>query len=163
MSDVALRYLQAIHVAAMRHRGAHEPVLTDQTWQDLIVWAAPRGLMRRGSDDVRGIGVLWDDPRQFSPRERRYDVGVPIQPGDAERVDAPAFHLVTAPGRYLCATHTGPYEELSSFYDALASGPLASGEWTLLAQPIIEIYRNSPSEVVADELITEIYVPAVRT
>jgi DNA gyrase inhibitor GyrI len=161
MSDVALQYLQPIWVAALRHRGPHDPALTDATWQELIVWASPRRLLGR-SLDARGIGLLWDDPRQFDARDRRYDVGVPIDPQDAPSVEAPGFVVVTTPGRYLKVTHEGAYEQLQSTYEQVFDGPMRYDGWTLLAQPIIEIYRNSPSEVGEDELRTDIYVPAAK-
>ncbi len=161
MSDVQLQYLQPIWVAAIRHRGAHDPNLTDATWQELIVWASPRRLLGR-SLDARGIGLLWDDPRQFGARDRRYDVGVPIDPEDAASVEPPGFVVVTAPGRYLKATHRGAYEHIQSTYEAVFDGPMRYDGWTLLAQPIIEIYRNSPSEVDEDDLETDIYIPAAK-
>jgi AraC family transcriptional regulator len=161
MSEVALQYLQPIWVAAIRHRGAHDPALTDATWQELIVWASPRRLLGKSSD-ARGIGLLWDDPRRFDARDRRYDVGVPIEPRDAEDVTPPGFVVVTAPGRYLKATHQGPYEQIQSTYERIFDGPMRYDGWTLLAQPIIEIYRESPSEVAEDELRTDIYLPAAK-
>lgn len=161
MSDVSLQYLQPIWVAAFRHRGAHDPGLTDATWQELIVWASPRRLLGR-SAEARGVGLLWDDPRSFSARDRRYDVGVPIDPADIAAVEAPGFVVVTAPGRYLRASHIGPYEELLGAYEQVVSGPLRYDGWTLLAQPIVEVYRNSPSEVSEDELHTDIYFPVAK-
>jgi len=161
MSDVALRYLNAIWVATLRHRGSHDPGLTDATWQDLILWASPKGLLGR-SADMRGIGLLWDDPRQFGARDRRYDVGVPITPEDAAGIEPPGFVIVTAPGRYLCATHEGSYDRILDTYEEVVSGPLRFDGWTLLAQPIVEVYRNSPSEVDEDELRTDIYFPVAK-
>ena len=161
MSDIALRYLNAIWVAAHRHRGAHDPSITDATWQELIVWASPRRLLGR-SEDARGVGLLWDDPRQFGANDRRYDVGVPIHPSDVERIDDPGFVVVTSPGRYLCATHIGPYETILDTYEAVIDGPLRFDGWTLLAQPIVEVYRDSPSEVAGDELTTDVYFPVAK-
>ncbi|MCB0878847.1 MAG: GyrI-like domain-containing protein [Thermoleophilia bacterium] len=161
MTDVELQYLQPIWVAAFRHRGPHDPVLTDETWGELIVWASPRRLLGR-SMDARGIGLCWDDPRQHDARDRRYDVGVPIDPEDAAAVDAPGFVLVTAPGRYLRVTHRGAYERILSTYDEVFDGPMRYDGYTLLAQPIIEIYRDTPSEVDEDELRTDIYFPVVK-
>lgn len=161
MSDVALQYLHAIWVAAIRHGGAHDPGHTDATWQDLIIWASPRRLLGRTSD-ARGVGLLWDDPRQFSPRERRYDVGVPIGHEDVENVTPPGFVVVTAPGRYLCATHHGEYERIFDTYEKVLEGPMRYDGWTLLAQPIIEVYRNSPSEVHSEDLQTDIYFPVAK-
>lgn len=161
MSDVALQYLHAIWIAAIRHRGPHDPALTDATWQELIVWASPRRLLGR-SLEANGVGLLWDDPRQVEPRERRYDVGVPIDPQDVESVTAPGFVLVTAPGRYLRATHEGSYDRILSTYEQVVNGPLRYDGWTLLAQPIIEVYRNSPSEVAEEDLRADLYFPVAK-
>lgn len=161
MSDVALQYLHAIWVAAIRHRGPHDPGAADATWQELIVWASPRRLLGR-SMDARGVGLLWDDPRQVEARGRRYDVGVPIDPQDVEQVSAPGFVLVTAPGRYLKVTHEGEYERILDSYERVIDGPLRYDGWTLLAQPIVEVYRNSPSEVAEEELRTDIYFPVAK-
>lgn len=161
MSDVALQYLHAIWVAAIRHRGPHDPSLTDATWQELIIWASPRRLLGR-SLDARGIGLLWDDPRQVEARDRRYDVAVPIDPQDAELVERPGFVLVTTPGRYLRTTHHGDYDRILDTYEQVVNGPLRYDGWTLLAQPIIEVYRNSPSEVSEDDLRTDIYFPVAK-
>lgn len=161
MSDIELQYLQSIRVAAIRHRGAHEPVLTDGTWGELIVWASPRRLLGR-SLDVRGVGLCWDDPRYHDARERRYDVGVPIDAADVDQVDRPGFVVVTTPGRYLRATHVGPYDRLLDTYAEVIDGPLRYDGWTLLAQPIVELYRNSPSEVAPEDLRTDVYFPVIK-
>lgn len=161
MSDVALQYMQPMWIAAMRHRGIHNPGLTDATWQDLIVWASPRKLLSR-SLDARGVGLLWDDPRQFAPSDRRYDVGVPIEREDALSVEAPGFVLVTAPGRYLKITHEGSYDRIDSTYADVFDGAMRYEGWVLFAQPIIEVYRNSPSEVPSEKLRTDIYIPAAK-
>ncbi|MCW2956195.1 MAG: transcriptional regulator, AraC family [Thermoleophilia bacterium] len=161
MSDISLQYLKPIWVAALRHRGPHDPGVADATWQDMIVWASPKGLLGR-ADDIRGVGLLWDDPRQFSARDRRYDVGVPINADDVPQIAPPAFVVVTAPGRYLCATHMGHYERITQTYAEVVEGPLRTDGWTLLAQPIVEVYRNSPSEVPEDELRTDIYFPVAK-
>ena len=161
MTDVALQYLNSVRIAAIRHRGPHDPRLADATWQDLIVWASPRGLLGR-RPDVRGVGLLWDDPRSSEARDRRYDVGVPIDPEDDPQVDGAGFVLVTAPGRYLRAVHMGAYDRLMETYDDVLQGPLRYDGWTLLAQPIVEVYRNSPSEVPEDDLHTDIYFPVAK-
>lgn len=161
MPDSSLQYLKSIVVVAQRHRGAHQPHLTDATWQELILWASPRGLLGR-RDDVRGVGVLWDDPRQFGPHDRRYDVGIPIDQADVESIESPAFVLITAPGRYTCVTHEGAYDRIFETYEAVIDGELRYGDQVLLAQPIIEVYRNSPSEVAEADLRTDIYFPTFK-
>lgn len=161
MGEIVVEQLDAIWVAAMRHDGPHDPGHTDATWNDLIVWASPRKLLGRALD-MRGVGLVWDDPRQFMPSQIRYDVGVPIDPEDEDLVDDPAFVLVTAPGSYLRATHIGSYDSILRTYDLAIGGPLRYEAWALLAQPIIEVYRDSPAEVGEDDLRTDIYFPVIR-
>jgi effector-binding domain-containing protein len=79
-----------------------------------------------------------------------------------ENVTPPGFVLVTAPGRYLTATHQGKYDKLLDTYERVIDGPLRYDGWTLLAQPIIEVYRNSPSEVDEEDLRTDIYFPVAK-
>lgn len=161
MTDIALQYLNSLRIAAIRHRGTHDPRIADATWQELIVWGSSRRLLGR-HPEVRGVGLLWDDPRSVEPRDRRYDVGVPITPEDDAVVEYPGFVLVTAPGRYLRAVHEGAYDHLMDTYDEVLTGALVAGGWTLLAQPIVEVYRNSPSEVPEAELRTDVYFPVAK-
>src|SRR5687768_622997 len=100
--------LEPLVVAAVRHRGSHDPRMTDATWEQLILWASPRRLLGR-SLEIKGVGLLWDDPRTVSADERRYDVAIPIDPEDAESVETPARVLITMPGEYVMQRHHGPY------------------------------------------------------
>lgn len=161
MSEAQFEELSPIVVATIRHQGPHDPRLTDDAWDRLILWASPRRLLGRRSD-LRGVGLLWDDPRKFAPAERRYDVGVPIDIEDAASVEDPAFVTVTMPGRYLKVTHEGDYGLLSRTYEAALDNTIRYAGLELAAAPIIELYRNSPAEVAEDELITDIMFPVAQ-
>lgn len=153
--------LDPIIIAAIRHRGPHDPRHTDAAWEELIVWASPRRLLGRRFD-VRGVGLLWDDPRIFPPDQRRYDVGIPIDPEDAPDVERPAFVTVTSPGEYLKATHKGPYDTISRTYDDVLGNTLRYERMEMVAAPMIELYRNSPAEVAEEDLTTDIYIPVIQ-
>jgi AraC family transcriptional regulator len=156
-----LRHLDSLLVATLRHVGPHDPSLTSDTWQDLIVWASPRRLLGR-HPEVRGVGLLWDDPTTVPADERRYDVGVPIDEADIPAVELPMRVLRTLPGEYLHLRHVGDYERLPFTYEsALGISMLAEG-MRLAAAPALELYRNSSAEVPTDELLTDIYLPVVR-
>jgi AraC family transcriptional regulator len=162
MADEAqIEQLEAMIIATIRHVGPHTPTGTSSTWEDLILWASPRRLLGRGFD-VRGVGLLWDDPRIFDNDERRYDVGIPIDREDADVVDGPAFITVTMPGEYLKVTHRGNYDRLMHTYDNAMPEAIRHNRVEMAAAPIIEMYRNSPSDVSEDDLITDIYVPIAR-
>lgn len=60
-------------------------------------------------------------------------------------------------GRFACVTHAGSYEELGLAYHALYAWAQLHGH-----EPrglIREVYRNDPTEVGADELVTELMMP----
>lgn len=153
--------LDPIIIAAIRHRGDHLPEKTSATWEELILWASPLRLLGRDFN-IRGIGLLWDDPRQFTPDRRRYDVGIPIDAEDAEIVMPPAFVLVTMPGEYMKFRHMGPYDKIHETYREALGVSMQVEELELISAPIIEIYRNSPSEVDEDDLATDIYFPVIQ-
>ena len=161
MAPLETEDLGPIVVAALRHRGAHSPMSTDGTWSDLILYASPRRLLGR-NPEVRGVGLLWDDPRTFPDDERRYDVGIPIDREDISDIERPAFVIVTCPGRYMKVRHVGPYDELLRTYHDVLSNTLRYEELTLVGSPIIELYRNSPADVEEDDLVTDIYLPVIK-
>lgn len=147
-------------LAAMRHDGPHLPESTDHTWERLILWASPRRLLGRDSL-VRGVGLLWDDPRALEPEERRYDAAIPVTAEDVARVDRPAIVLLTMPGRYLKVRHIGPYDQLHETYRSALGTTMRAAGGELAAAPMLEVYRNSPSETPSDQLVTDLYVPIV--
>lgn len=153
--------LPPLIVASIRHSGKHSPEVTSHTWEELILWASPKRLLGR-QDGLRGIGLLWDDPRQWPAELRRYDVGIPISPEDSAHVAPPAFLHVTMPGRYLRVTHRGPYEEIMSSYRHAFDVTMKVEDLELVSAPMIELYRNSPSEVAPEHLVTDIYLPVTH-
>lgn len=155
-------YLEPLVVVAMRHSGPHRPELTATTWEQLILWAAPKRLLGSSGHDVRGVGILWDDPRQFAPDMRRYDVSIPIDPDHSDVVEPPAFLHVLMPGDYMKVTHHGSYSHLPNTYTEALGIAMQVDDLELLAAPIIEVYRNSPSEVDEDDLVTDLYFPVIE-
>lgn len=155
-----LEQLPPITIAAFRHVGKHEPFYTDDTWERLILWASPKRLLGR-DPDIRGVGLLWDDPRIVPADGRRYDAGVPIFPEDIPAIEHPALVLITMPGEYMHVRQVGPYSQLPQTYQNALGLTMRAEGLELAAAPIIELYRNSPSEVSSDELITDIYLPLV--
>lgn len=153
--------IDMILIAALRHEGPHLPDHTDAAWEQLILWASPRRLLGRDMD-IRGVGLLWDDPTRFAPEHRRYDVGIPIDVEDIGDVEEPSFVLVTMPGEYLKVRHAGPYGRLPDTYDQALGISLQAARLRLVAAPIIELYRNSPAEVEEDDLVTDLYFPVVQ-
>lgn len=155
------QHLDPLFVAAFRHGGQHLPEATDSTWERLILWASPRRLLGRNLE-VKGVGLLWDDPRSVAPHGRRYDVGIPIDREDIDDIEEPAIVLLTMPGDYVRIRHTGPYDQLPRAYEQALGLPMQAAKLELVAAPILELYRNSPSEVAPDDLVTDLYFPVVQ-
>ena len=156
-----LEHLDSMLVATLRHQGEHTPDATSGTWQDLIVWASSRRLLGRRAD-VRGIGLLWDDPHALPRTARRYDTGIPIDPVDVPDVSEPVHVLRTMPGAYLRVEHEGDYALLPVTYERAIDVTLRASGLTLAAAPALELYRNSAAEVPVDELRTSLFLPVVR-
>ncbi|MBC7643884.1 MAG: GyrI-like domain-containing protein [Thermoleophilia bacterium] len=158
---ISYQHLAPIIVASMRHRGAHIPEATNATWEELILWASPRKLLGRRVD-LRGVGLLWDDPRQWPADQRRYDVGVPVNPVDSELIEAPAFLTLTLPGTYGVIRYTGPYSEIPKVVEQALTIHLPLTGHELVAAPILELYRNSPADFAESDLITDICIPVTK-
>jgi predicted transcriptional regulator YdeE len=71
-----------------------------------------------------------------------------------------ALRTIAAP--YLLFEHTGPYDDLPAFYERILGMQMTFTGMALAAAPIIEVYRNSPAEVAAEDLKCDIYVPVVK-
>ena len=158
---VSYQHLAPIIVASMRHRGPHVPAATNATWEELILWASPRRLLGR-RPDLRGVGLLWDDPRQWPADQRRYDVGVPVDPIDSQIIEAPAFLTLTLPGTYGVVRHTGPYSEIPAVIEHALTVDMPMTGHELVAAPILELYRNSPADFLESELVTDICIPVTK-
>lgn len=159
--SVSYQHLAPIIVATMRHRGPHVPASTNTTWEELILWASPRRLLGR-RPDLRGVGLLWDDPRQWAPDQRRYDVGVPIDAADSQLIEPPAFLTLTLPGTYGVVRHTGPYELIPEVIERTLGVDMPMTGNELVAAPILELYRNSPAEYAEADLVTDICIPVTK-
>lgn len=63
-------------------------------------------------------------------------------------------------GKYAVFTHIGPYSLLPDFYNSVIATIQHSAELDVeMTSPIFEKYLNSPTDTVAEELITELWIP----
>lgn len=94
----------------------------------------------------------WDE----KSGKMKVDVGIPVAPGDAGRIEGEVAAGETPSGSALKAIHVGPYDTLTSTYDVLMAHmkekgiPLSSVSW--------EVYANDPETTPPDKLVTEIYM-----
>jgi AraC family transcriptional regulator len=102
------------------------------------------------------VAIYHDQPETTPPDQLRSDAAL-VVPADVA-LPAELTEQRLPAGRYARTSHTGPYEQLPQVWARLIGEWLpASGE-RMAASPSYELYRNDPSRVPKDELLTELYV-----
>jgi effector-binding domain-containing protein len=85
----------------------------------------------------------------------RVHVGMPVAPGATA---GPGVDVVDMPGATVAWTlHKGPYSAVGAAYGAISAWVAANGRES--GGPPREIYLNDPTEVPAEELLTEVDWP----
>ncbi len=149
---VEIREVPAMRVAFVRHVGPYAQC--KGAWDKLCMWAGRKGLVGAGT---RMFGVGHDDPDVTPPEKIRYDACVTID--DDVQGEGEINVQSIGGGRYMVATHNGPYEKLSETYAALC------GQWAprsgeeLRSAPCLEEYLNDPGSTVPEDLLTDVFVP----
>lgn len=105
-------------------------------------------------------GVIEHDD-QYTERDVDLSIFVPVAPGT--RVDAP-LEIVELPERdCLVARVVGPYDQITAAHDLInrriADDGLRVRSDDTVAARAFNIYLNTPAEVSADQLVTEVYEP----
>jgi AraC family transcriptional regulator len=153
-SEVTIRELPALRLAAMSHTGSYMAV--GAVFQRLQAWAASRGLI---GPETRFLGLYHDDPETVPAQKLRSEATVTVGP---EVVADPAagVRILELPARRVATLRfRGPYAELESAYARLYRDWLpASGEEPADA-PALEEYLNDCRSLPPAEWLTDIMVP----
>ncbi len=149
---VKIVHLPPIRVAFLRHVGPYNEC--GLTWDRLCTWLGKEGLLGMG---VRFIGVGYDDPECTPPEKVRYDACVEVG-ADFEPADGIGVQYIEG-GDYACATHVGPYEQLSDVYTVLMGQWIPNQQRSLRNVPCFEIYLNTPENTAPEDLVTDVHVP----
>ncbi len=139
-------------VAFLRHMGPYSTC--GPTFQRLMGWAGPRGLLGPGTVC---LGICHDDP-ELTPAEKiRFDccfnVGPSFQPEGEIGVQS------IAGGDHAIVTYRGPYTGLGEAYRWLYGGWLPTSGREPNTSPPYEIYVSNPMNTKPEDLVTEIYLP----
>jgi AraC family transcriptional regulator len=152
--DVRLETLSPMPVAFLRHVGPYEDEALTQTWEKLLSWARPRGLL--GPRTLR-IGISYDNPHVTPPDKLRYDACVttdrPVPPEGEVGVQE------IAGGEYAVVTHRGPYEKLTETYAQLYGDWLPNSGREPADMHGFVILRRGPRDTAPQDLVTDICVP----
>jgi AraC family transcriptional regulator len=152
--DVTIKDIPAYRVAAVRHVGPYAQI--SQAFARLGALAGPAGLIGHGAIM---LAIYYDNPESTPPQNLRSDAALTI--ADDARLPEGLLEMHLPAGRYAMTSHVGPYEQLGDVWARFIGEWLpASGE-RLADTPSYEIYRNTPADVPADRLVTELYLPLV--
>ncbi len=104
------------------------------------------------------FAIYYSNPQKVPPEEFKYDVGFPIQD---EVTGTDKILIVSIPEhRVVYTVYKGPYANIDRVYDALVKFVLTH-DYDVIGSPK-EIYFNSPEEVAASELLTEVQFPVIK-
>ena len=152
MLPITIKTLPAHRLAAMAHSGAFPAIgLAFETAGAVF---ATRKLLPQ----TKGMmGVYYDDPSAIPEPELHGFAGMIV--ADDFDIPAPLQEVVVAAGPYAVLTYTGPYAGLPLAYDYLYRTWLPASGHQVGAQPVIELYLNSPADTAPDKLVTEVCLP----
>ena len=150
LMPITIREREPMRLAAIEHRGAHADV--GRTFQKLMAWAGPRGLLGGGATG----GTLYLGDQDGASDDARAIVGVTVDE-DCAGDDVVSIYDVPG-GRHAILTHRGPYAQLPQSYNELFAWLPTSGEAPGDA-PLFEVYLNDPRSTPPEDLLTEICLP----
>lgn len=151
---VRIETLAAIRVARIRHVGPYEEI--GPCFERLFGWAADSG-----SGIGRVLSLSYDNPDTTRAEELRSDACIEVQGAVAPR-DGIVLETVGG-GRYAIHAYRGPYRGLRKAYRRLFEAWLPGSGEEADDRPCMEIYRNSPLDTPAVQLVTEICLPLRTT
>jgi AraC family transcriptional regulator len=150
--DVEIKEMPELRTAGVRHVGPYNQI--GLAFGRLGEIAGPAGLF--GQPGAAMIGIYHDDPETVPKDQLQSDAAITVP--DGMPLPAGLKEQRIPAGRYATTTHVGPYEELPDVWARLM------GEWLPATGNRIgpgasyEIYRNDPTKVAKQDLITELYV-----
>jgi AraC family transcriptional regulator len=119
-----------------------------------MAWAARKRLL---GPSIRALGIPHDDPEVIPREALRYDAALVVP--EQVQAEGEIGIQVLGPGEYAVATHKGPYQRVGETYARLCGEWLPASGRQELAAPAFEVYRNSPAQTPAEDLLTDIHVP----
>jgi AraC family transcriptional regulator len=149
---VSIEQVPSRRVAFLRHLGPYKEV--GPTFDRLLGWARPRGLMRPGTDV---LSISHDDPEVTPADKIRCDccitVGESFQPQDDVGVQT------IEGGEYAIVHHRGPSSDLHDVMRWLFGVWLPSSGREPRHAPLYSICNDNPETMPPEQFRIDIYVP----
>jgi AraC family transcriptional regulator len=150
--DVEVTKRPELHLASVRHVGSYMRI--NEAFNRLNDLVTKAGLSNR---DTLLIGIYHDDPSSTPEEKLRSDAAITV-PANT-KLPAGLTRLVIPAGRYAHALHRGPYEGLGASWNHLRNEWLPTSGEEIGDGMSYEVYRNTPMNAKANELITDLYLP----
>lgn len=149
---VSIEILSPIRCASIAHSGAYMQI--DRAMGKLFNALAAQAIM---ASDQRMLAVFYDDPDLVPVESLRSRACSPV--ADGVTLAPPIEEAVVRGGLYARLRYRGPYADMEGAYRWLLGVWLPQSGHEPDDEPMFEAYLNSPQQVAAAELITDIHLP----
>jgi effector-binding domain-containing protein len=138
-------------LALINHRGAPEDM--GKLIYEISAWAEDNKITLSGPP----FAIYYTSP-QDNAEDIVYDIGFPVA---GEVVGNERIIIANVPEhKVVYALHKGPYADIPLVYQSLVEFVMIN-KYDVIGSPK-EIYFNSPEEVSASELLTEVQFPVIK-
>lgn len=151
--NVEIRDLSTLRLGTISHVGPYAHI--SQAFAKLGAIAGPAGLFAH--PDATMMALYFDDPETTPPDELRSEAAIRVPEGIA--LPAGLGEARIPAGSYAMTTHVGPYTALGDVWARFMGDWLPRSGKRLGPGTSFEIYRNTPMDVPAEKLVTELYIP----
>jgi AraC family transcriptional regulator len=150
--DVEIKEMPELRVGTVPHIGPYNQI--PRAFERLGSIAGPPGLFQQPGAAM--MAIYHDDPDTVPQDQLRSDAAIVIP----EHVPLPEglVEQRIPSGRYACAVHVGPYEQLGDAWARFMGEWLPASGHRMGAGASYEIYRNDPTKVPKQELRTDMYI-----
>lgn len=152
--EVSIKNLPELRVATVLHVGPYARI--SEAFARLGAIAGEAGLASRAS---AMLALYHDDPETTPASELRSEAALVID--SAATIPAGLREQKLPAGRYASTTHVGPYEQLGDAWARFMGQWLPRSGERMSDGTSFELYRNTPADVPAEQLETELYIPLV--
>ena len=149
--DVEITHMPELRVATVRHVGPYHEI--PKAFERLHQLADDAGLASMPGTTM--LAIYHDDPSTTPIDQLRSDAAVVVPP--QEPLPRGLVEQTIPEGNYARTEHVGPYERLGEAWERFKQSIPQTGK-RLGAGPSFEIYRNDPTSVPKEALVTDLYV-----
>ncbi len=150
--SVTIESMPELRTVTVRHVGAYNRI--SDAFARLGELAGRAGLIT-GKPTM--LAIYHDDPEITPESELRSDAALVID--ESSSIPNGLGERRLPAGRYACALHVGPYEQLGDAWARFMGQWLPQSGERLGEGTTFEVYLNTPMDVPKDELRTALYIP----